>query len=250
MNKETKNKVFIGAAIVFCFAALIVAVILILKSGVFTVKIDSEPEDFLAPRIAMSDNAHELGEAKAPGETFINTMRQHINSARTDEVKKSLEIYLLFLSTRHGFYEETVEMFDDYMKEEETLSDKEKCELYQYRLLAGKYYIKNLFDTEKAEQKRASACDAALVLEENKQKDSESDYKYGERMYYSGFIKKGVEILEGVNIETLTDEELSRYSYNLYDYYMLIMDPAKFTDLTNKIRELQLKKAEVDANEE
>lgn len=228
--KLKNKKVFAWGIILFCLLLTICGVFFLIQSGVFNNN-KKEEIDIITPRTEMSRAGYELSSKKADGQEFLDTMTGFINSAKDEKLKKSFEIYFIYLSARHGFFEEAMQMSDEQIENESELSAAHKCELRQYRKLASKNYISTLYNAEKNDTEMTEYCNEALELVENKQLETESDFGYAMRMYYSGFLDFAIELMEKIDKESLNEEEYNAMAYQMLDYYYLTGDAQKYMDL-------------------
>lgn len=228
--KLKNKKIFAWGVVLFCLILLCCGIFFLLKSGVFNNK-KEENIDIISPRTEMSRAGYELSDRKADGQEFLDTMTGFINSAKDERLKKSFEIYFVYLSLRHGFFEEAMQMSDEQIQNEAELSATHKCELRQYRKLASNNYISTLYNAEKNNAEMAIYCNEALELAENKQQNNESDFGYAMRMYYSGFLDYAIRLMENISKDSLNEEEYDAMKYQMLDYYYLTGDAQKYMDL-------------------
>lgn len=194
--------------------AVIVVLVLSKKTTQDNLPPVSENGKYLEYRKLISDRAFEItGNGSISGSEFVQKMNPAISQTKDTDYYRSIDIYATFLAARHNLSEIALGQFEYYINQPD-LTDKERCELYEYRRVIEGGYETNLYSPEENEENRNKYC--AVALAEYSQAESEDTFAYAERLYYEGFITESMRLFESIDPENITDD-------TQYDYYKYIL---------------------------
>ena len=243
LSSSSRRYILCGilAVVIICITTIVLVSLRINRQSVEKndeqsekIEITSE-EEILKLRKELSQIAYEIAANKESTRgDFVEALNDKLYSVDNTAAYRSLNIFAIYILTRHGFYSSAMTEFENLMIEED-LTSSDKCELYEYRAIIAKYSSDDTYDAEENESVRAKYCEEALSLEENQKQPLETNFAYAERLYFRGFLTNAISALENLDYTTLSDsEKLSTYNY-LADYYFSTLDTEKYDAVYAKL---------------
>lgn len=230
---EKSIKTITVSVIFFCSSLLIVAAYFLISSGIFNGNSNLEhvSDEYMADkRLDYYNYAHDLMQKNLSREDFSNSLSSYIESQSSPVVKKSLKLYSALFFIQSNYDLDAANILDEVVKEND-FSINDICELREFKQIFNGYKLQRgesapIID----ESLRIESCELAKLESANQKQENESDFEFAKRMYFGGLFIYGAQLLENLDVDSLTSEQKVQTYAWLLDYYDLTENQDKISE--------------------